>query len=76
MLRYSPNLSISMMALSNTKLINENVQDYQELCLASEEGIFVNIVNQQGKSDRLVDQFFASMEVYPSTSLPIVKEFF
>ena len=73
-LKNAANLSVSIMGLSSDPLRN-NVKDYKKLCLATREGMYVNIVNKE-KSDRVAKQFFSTMDVYPSSKLPIMKEFF
>ena len=45
------NLSISIMAMSNEVLQDENVKDYIELCNFTKEGIFVNIIDKGFKAD-------------------------
>ena len=52
-LRSSPNLSISMMALSNAPLESDNAWNYQRLCKSTEEGLFVNLVEQDNRADWL-----------------------
>ena len=45
LLKYSTNLNISAMALSEVPLDSENVKDYEKLCTLTKEGMFVNILN-------------------------------
>ena len=64
------------MALSDEPLDSENVKDYEKVCKLTKEGMFVNIVDKGKKADTVAGNFFNTMEVYPSTSYPIVSEFF
>ena len=51
LLKYSTNLNISAMALSDAPLDSDNVKDYKELCNLTKEGMFVNILNSNKKVD-------------------------
>ena len=73
-LKNAANLSISIMGLSSEPL-NNHMSDYRKLCQATREGMYVNIVNKE-KSDKVAQQFFSTMDVYPSSKLPIMREFF
>ena len=61
------------MGLSNEPLTF--AQDYRTLAHSTSEGNYVNIVNNE-KADSIAEQFFSSMDVYPSTVVPVIKEFF
>ena len=50
-LKYSTNLHISAIALSEVPLDSENVKDYEKLCTLTKEGMFVNILNSSKKAD-------------------------
>ena len=54
-LKHSSNLSISIMGLSDSPLIDENVKDYHNLCKTTKEGLYVNIVDKGLKADWLVE---------------------
>ena len=75
-IKYTPNLSISVLGLSDEPLVDENSHDYDSLCKMTKEGLYLNIVDKGLKADWLAQTFFSLMEVYPSTNYPIVKEFF
>jgi len=47
----------------------------KELTGSTVEGLFANFTNRE-TSDGLVKQFFASLDVYPSEPMPILKETF
>ena len=50
-LKFSTNLNISAMALSEVPLDSENQKDYQKLCNLTKEGMFVNILNSSKEAD-------------------------
>ena len=50
-LKSSLNLSISIMAMSNEVLQDENVKEYIQLCNLTKEGIYVNIIDKGIKAD-------------------------
>ena len=68
------NLSISVMALSSDPL-GTIARDYQLLATSTSEGNYINIVDVD-KADIVAGQFLANMDVYPSTDMPVIKEFF
>ena len=47
------NLSISIMALSDDHLIGKNVRDYEKLCQLTNEGLYVQIMNEKSKADQV-----------------------
>ena len=47
MVKYSANLSISIMTLSEDPLEEEDVNEYRELCEKTKEGLFVNSVSSR-----------------------------
>jgi hypothetical protein len=48
----------------------------KELTGSTVEGIFANLTKRNERSDELVKQFMASLDVYPSEPMPILKETF
>ena len=54
-LKHSSNLSISIMSLSDVPLIDENANDYNNLCKTTKEGLYVNIVDKGLKADWLAE---------------------
>ena len=75
-LTYIPNLSISVVALSETPL-TYRLRDYKELTMATREGDYINICDiSKYDSKKLSDTFFSKMDVYPSDKLTSIREFF
>ena len=72
-LKESANLSISVMALSTEPLAHS--KEYRALCESTNEGVYVNIVDRN-KADRVTEKFSSTMDVYPSSKIPIMREFF
>lgn len=52
-----------------------HVHEYDNLTHLTSEGNYVNIVDIE-KADTIANQFLSSMDVYPSSELPVIKEFF
>lgn len=75
-LKQTANLSVSIMALSSEPHMSMHVKDYRKLCFSTSEGIYLNVVDNGQKADRVAARFFSTMEVYPSTKVPILREFF
>jgi len=72
--KHMQNLSISIVALSSEPL-RMHAPDYKALVDKTSEGTFMNIVNKS-TADHSLNQLTASMDVYPSTEMPIIKELF
>ena len=66
-----------------------HVDDYKELVKLTKEGVFVNIVkyrcaenseakskDEKGDADRLADDFFGVMDVYPTKESVVIREHF
>ena len=54
-LKYSKNLSISIMSLSDEVLNEGYGEDYNNLCNLTREGMYVNIVDKGLKADWLAE---------------------
>ena len=76
LLQETPNLSISVVALTDRPLTHR-LRDYKELTMATREGNFINIVDvKKYDAKRLGKAFFSSLDVYPSDKLTSIREFF
>jgi hypothetical protein len=74
-LRKQDQLSISVLGLSDLPFSQNEVQNMKDLTSSTVEGLFANLTERE-RSDELVKQFFASLDVYPSEPMPILKETF
>ena len=52
-IKYTPNLSISVLGLSDEPLTDENSHDYYSLCRMTKEGLYLNIVDKGLRADWL-----------------------
>ena len=75
-LRKQDHLSISVLGLSDTRFTEVEVQTMQELTNSTVEGMFTNITRRDAYGEELAKQWIAHMDVYPSESLPTLKETF
>ena len=50
---------------SNPLMRRKNIRDYRKLCKMTSEGIYLNITDVE-KANELAEQFFNTMEVYPT----------
>lgn len=67
-LQNMPNLSVSVMALSEMPLGTKTCREYRKLSEQTSEGTFCNLVDigDKDKTRLLFEKFFGSMDVYPS----------
>jgi len=65
-----------VLGLSDNPFSQNEVQNMKELTGSTVEGIFANLTKRDECSDELVKQFMASLDVYPSEPMPILKETF
>lgn len=76
LLQETPNLSISVVALTERPLTHR-LRDYKELTMDTREGNFINIVDvKKYDAHQLGKAFFSSLDVYPGDKRTSIREFF
>ena len=69
-------MSISTMLLSSDiKSRGFHAKDYNALAELTKEGLFLNKISKENHTDA-IDNFFASLAVYPTNKLTVIREFF